>query len=188
MDLQFKNLSLNIISRPRTSSYMVELSLGALLLYDKLTPGTLFPVLVGPPGQERLNQLAKGKSCLPRTNTSNKLGDSGQDCLFYLVYDCRPENCASGYRYGLFLFVFCNSLICDNFRLQIRSKSLDVVYHPSAVKWLIEFLCSPHHRTITQMHIEAMKMRTKKEIFKNWEQILDGRVVCLLLFKLISRN
>lgn len=45
------------------------------------------------------------------------------------------------------------------------------------MKWLGEFLCMPHQKSITQMRIESMKLRTKKELMKNWENILDGHVV-----------
>lgn len=62
-------------------------------------------------------------------------------------------------------------------RLCVKSKCLDVVYQPDAVKWLCEFLCLPHQRNITQSRIEAMKSRTKKELIKNWEQMLDGKEV-----------
>lgn len=63
------------------------------------------------------------------------------------------------------------------FRLSVKTKCLDVVYQPNAVKWLTEFICLPHQRDITQYQIEAMKSRTKRELIKNWEQILEGRVV-----------
>lgn len=45
------------------------------------------------------------------------------------------------------------------------------------MKWLTEFICLPHQRDITQYQIEAMKSRTKRELIRNWEQILEGRVV-----------
>lgn len=92
MELHFKNLHANVVSRPRTSSFLVELSLGALFLHDKLTPGTLFPVLIGPPGQDRLNQLAKSiNPSLPRTA-------SGGESFFYLLYESRPQKSASDVR------------------------------------------------------------------------------------------
>lgn len=49
------------------------------------------------------------------------------------------------------------------------------MYQPNAVRWLTEFVCLPHQRDITQSRIEAMKSRTKRELIRNWEQILDGR-------------
>lgn len=49
------------------------------------------------------------------------------------------------------------------------------MYQPNAVRWLTEFICAPHQRDLAQSRIEAMKTRTKKELFKNWEHMLDGR-------------
>lgn len=61
------------------------------------------------------------------------------------------------------------------------------MYQPNAVRWLTEFLCLPHQRDITHSRIEAMKTRTKKELIKNWEQILDGRdVIPILIFLLLD--
>ncbi|KAK5644974.1 hypothetical protein RI129_006274 [Pyrocoelia pectoralis] len=155
LELQYKNLSLHILSRPRTSSYLVELSLGSLSLHDKLTPNTLFPILVGPPGHDRMLQLTKAR--IPKASSNKALEDS-LDTLFYLAYERKPQNSNSDYR------------------LNVKSKSLDVVYQPGAIKWITEFLCFPHQQNIAQMRIEAVKLRTKKELIKNWEQILDGHV------------
>ncbi|KAK4875461.1 hypothetical protein RN001_011883 [Aquatica leii] len=155
LELQYKDLSLHILSRPRTSSYLVELSLGGLSILDKLTPNSLFPILVGPPGNDRMMQLSKVRGPISKPSSHKNLEDS-LDVLFYLAYEQKPENSLSDYR------------------LNVRSKSLDVVYQPAAVKWLTEFLCFPHQQNITQMRIEAVKLRTKKEFMKNWEQILDG--------------
>ncbi|KAJ3643178.1 hypothetical protein Zmor_025903 [Zophobas morio] len=164
LELEFKNLSLNILSKPRTSSHLVELSLGALYLKDKITFNTMFPVLMGPPGFERTT-FGRSQGPSPRASVASKL-EEGNEYLFYLAYEKKPQN--SG---------------CD-YRLCIRSKCLDVVYQPNAVRWLTEFLCLPHQRDITQSRIEAMKTRTKKELIKNWEQILDGRVVARTTWEL----
>lgn len=179
LELQFKNLSLNIVSRPRTSSYLVELSLGGLYLHDKLTLNTVFPVLVGPPGQERMMQLAKAKGPFTKVASTKSLDDPGES-LFYLAYERKPENSHYDYRLVVIILAFPHLMMkCIYLRLNIKSKSLDVVYQPSAVKWLVEFLCLPHQdqRIITQMRIEAVKIRTKKELIKNWDKILDGSTV-----------
>lgn len=104
LELQFKNLSLNILSRARTSSYSVELSLGGLYLHDKLTQNTLFPILVGPPGQERLMQLAKSRGLITKASSTKNLEDS-IDFLFYLIYERKPENSNSDYRSTLSHFL-----------------------------------------------------------------------------------
>ncbi|XP_044753631.1 vacuolar protein sorting-associated protein 13D [Coccinella septempunctata] len=158
LELEFKNLSLNIVSKPRTQAHLVELSLGALYLKDKITQNSLFSVLVGPPGLERgFVSRSRGPQS-PRVSVVNQL-DSYNECLFYIAYEKKPSNSSADYR------------------LCIQSKCLDIVYQPNAIKWLIEFVCLPHKKNITQSRIEAMKSRTKKELIKNWEQILGGRIV-----------
>lgn len=75
-----------------------------------------------------------------------------------------------------------------SFRLLIKTKCLDVVYQPNAVKWLTEFICLPHQKETTLSHIEAVKSRTKKELIRNWEQILEGKVVCDVILFMCSRK
>ncbi|KAK9889536.1 hypothetical protein WA026_006891 [Henosepilachna vigintioctopunctata] len=158
LELEFKNLSINIVSKPRTDAHLVELSLGALYLKDKIAQNSLFSVLVGPPGYER-TQIARSRTPhSPRVSVVNQL-DYCNDCLFYIAYEKKPQNS-----------------MCD-YRLCIQTKSLDIVYQPNAIKWLLEFVCLPYKKNITQSRIEAMKSRTKKELMKNWEQILGGRTI-----------
>ncbi|XP_066151224.1 intermembrane lipid transfer protein Vps13D isoform X2 [Euwallacea fornicatus] len=159
IELEFKNLSLTLSSKPRTSSHIVELSLEALYLKDRFTKDTMFPVLVGPPGLERTS-AARGRSSnlhSPRASSLIKLEDAEQQ-LFHLIYEKKPPH--SG---------------CD-FGLHVKTKCLDVVYQPNAIKWLTNFMCFPYQRDITQSRIEAMKSKTKLELLKNFEQILEGRV------------
>ncbi|XP_071050524.1 intermembrane lipid transfer protein Vps13D isoform X2 [Onthophagus taurus] len=153
IELEFKNLSLNITSKPRSTSHIVELCLGGMYLKDKITSNTIFPTLIGPPSQER-SSMIRSRGPSPRVS----LMSSNED-LFSLVYEKCPIN--SGYDY----------------KLSVKTKSLDVVYQPAAIKWLLEFLFNPHQRIITHSRIEAMKSRTKKGLIKNWEQMLDGRVL-----------
>lgn len=166
LELEFKNLSVNIVSKPRTQAHLVELSLGALYLKDKITQNSLFTVLIGPPGLERgFVSRARGPQS-PRVSVVNQLDYN--EHLFYMAYEKKPSTSNADYR------------------LCIQSKCLDIVYQPSAIKWLIEFLCLPHKKNMTQSRIEAMKSRTKKELMKNWEQILGGRMVSLFLMLLES--
>lgn len=68
-------------------------------------------------------------------------------------------------------------------RLAVQSQSLDIVYNPSATKWLIDFFTKPHQTHSSQLRqaarhgYNAMKQRTRKELLKNWENILRGSVV-----------
>lgn len=99
LEMEFKNLSLNIVSRPRTCSHVIELSLGGLLLKDKITPNTMFPVLVGPPGFDR-TLVQRGRPS-PRLGlnsaSSGKLEDIAEQ-LFYIVYEKKPIQAGCDYR------------------------------------------------------------------------------------------
>lgn len=90
LELQFKSLSLNIVSKPRTSSHIIELSLGAIYLRDKMTLNTLFPVLVGPPCQERIAG-SRTRVLSPRVSVTT-LGrfEENLDELFHLSYEKKP--------------------------------------------------------------------------------------------------
>lgn len=92
LELQFKNLHANVVSKPRSSSYIIELSLGALYLKDTFTPNTIFSVLVGPPGQDRTPTM-KTKGSSPRLNI---IGNS--EDLFYMKYEKCPSNCRCDYK------------------------------------------------------------------------------------------
>lgn len=48
VELQFSAVLLRVESRPRSSAHAVHASLGAVVLRDRVTPDTLFPVLVAP--------------------------------------------------------------------------------------------------------------------------------------------
>lgn len=98
LELQFKNLSLHIVSKPRTASHVIELSLGAIYLRDKMNLNSLFPVLVGPPGQERLvGNRNRGLS--PRVSvTSLNRFEENLDELFRLTYEKKPPKSNFEYR------------------------------------------------------------------------------------------
>lgn len=98
LEFQFKNLSLNILSKPRTSSHLIELSLGAVYLRDKINTNSLFPVLVGPPGQER-SVSVRSKILSPRVSLTNagKLEDATEH-LFYMAYEKKPPKSSYNYR------------------------------------------------------------------------------------------
>lgn len=61
-----------------------------------------------------------------------------------------------------------------DYSLKIKSQALDIVYNKSAVQWLVDFICKPHQMAATRRRINDMKLRTKQELMKNWEQLLEG--------------
>lgn len=116
VELEFKNLSVVISSKPRSSSHSVELSLDALYLKDKITKDSMFPVLgefptfylqkyvenvlsVGPPGLDRTSVIRVRTSNVhsPRVLSLTKLDDAEQQ-LFRLVYEKKPPHSGCDYR------------------------------------------------------------------------------------------
>ena len=147
MKLQFEKVQLTYESRPRSGSHKFYVSLGALFLHDYLTQNSTFPILVQP-------QTVVGFSSRLRSS-SDKLVTQVPQSLFELTYEKKPLH-----------------LSVDH-SLQINSRSLDVVYNPSAIFWLIDFVCNPHRYSSNQ-RLQAMKRRTRRKLMKNWEQILEG--------------
>lgn len=68
-------------------------------------------------------------------------------------------------------------------RLHIKSQSLDIVYNADAIKWLLDFFVKPHQETgvelkkAAKMRYYSMKQKTKEELLKNWDNILQGHEV-----------
>ena len=52
VEAEFSDLRWDSEVRPRTSTWEFSMSLGALFVRDKLTPGTMFPALVSPQSRE----------------------------------------------------------------------------------------------------------------------------------------
>jgi hypothetical protein len=48
VELQFSGVRVGVESRPRAAAHALHVSLGAVCLRERLTPHTLFPVLVAP--------------------------------------------------------------------------------------------------------------------------------------------
>ena len=152
LQFQFQDLLLDVESRPRSGSHFVGLSLGSILLKDRITNNSEFPDLIKPQNKE--------ETILARQRVGQKkmavLLESIP--LFQLQYERKPL----GYD--------------TDYRLLVKSQSLDIVYNTEALNWLIDFLCKPHKMSEAKMKIEDMKNKTKKELMKNWESILEGHL------------
>lgn len=121
MELQFERVHLSYEARPRSASHKFSISLGALYLHDHFTEDSSFPILVQP----QTIGTAGGSSS--RLRSSEKLSAQSQpQSLFELVYEKSPLH-----------------LSVDH-SLHVTSRSLDVVYNPMAIRWLVDFVCEPH--------------------------------------------
>lgn len=153
MELQFERVHLSYESRPRSSSHKFSISLGALCLRDYFTENSTFPILIQP---QTLNTY--GFSARSR-GVSDKLGFQPLLSLFELVYEKKPLH-----------------MNVDH-SLHVTSRSLDIVYNPMAIHWLIDYIYEPHRSDSSSQRLQAIKRRTRKQIMKNWEQILEGDIV-----------
>lgn len=152
LQLQFENLILSVESRPRSGSHFLGLSLGSILLKDRITVNSEFPDLIKPQVKDEMLSRTKSGSARKSQNLT------GTEPLFQLEYEKRPL-----------------ALMAD-YRLLVKSQSLDIVYNVGAAKWLLDFVSRPHQMSEARKKIEAMKNKTKKEIMKNWEHILKGHL------------
>ena len=48
VELQFSRVRVGIESRPRAASHALHVSLGSVCLRERITPNTLFPILIAP--------------------------------------------------------------------------------------------------------------------------------------------
>lgn len=157
MKLHFEELVLNVESRPRSGSHLISLSLGSILLKDFLTPNTQFPDLIKPQSKdELLLKMKMQKSRLSSSATSPPITEENEP-LFQIEYESKP-------------FIYNT----DN-RLLIKSRSLDIVYNTDVLNWIIDFLSKPHLQS-AQKKFAVMKHKTKMELKKNLNDIIEGRL------------
>lgn len=170
LQLQFQNLLLDIETRPRSGSHLVGLSLGSVLLKDFITEMSEFPDLIKPQVKEDASighnhRRSRGSSFLiGNLNSSNSNSNANlsgllnTEPIFQLNYEQKPLSHTTDYR------------------LLIKTQSLDIVYNIEPIKWIVDFVMKPYQMINTRKKIEAMKNKTKAELIKNWENILEGDV------------
>ncbi|XP_034948002.1 vacuolar protein sorting-associated protein 13D isoform X2 [Chelonus insularis] len=151
IELQFERVNLSYESRPRSGSHKFSISLGALFLHDFLTENSMFPILIQP-------QTISGSSSRLRTSSEKLVVQQPVQPLFELIYEKKPFH------------------VNTDHALHLSTRSLDVVYNPTAIKWLIDFISNPHKNSSAH-RLQAMKKRTRRQLIKNWEQILEGDFV-----------
>lgn len=169
LDMELKNLFCFVEMKPKLTSYRVGISLGSVHLNDKLTSLTEFPHLIKPQNQEMVNQKSLynefislfSKKCSAIVN---------EEPWFQLQYERSPSEHQSDYR------------------LSIKSKSLDVVYNEVAFKWLISFFVEPISN-LKSMRNKPAERRDKDasrlKFFKNWKNVLVGQKVFIYINKYV---
>ncbi|XP_049867189.1 intermembrane lipid transfer protein Vps13D [Pectinophora gossypiella] len=126
VELQFSSVCVRLESRPRASSLLLAVSLGAVCLRERITPNTLFPVLIAPQGMIReglsaMNPSAAAMSWCRAQAAPAPAPPDDHEPLFQLTYEKKP--------FGL---------NCD-YKLWVKSQSLEVVWCAAAARWALGF-------------------------------------------------
>lgn len=159
LDMEFQNLISFVEIKPKFSSYRIGVSLGFVSLNDKLSHCTEFPYLIRPQTQENQKSLYHDFMNLFTKKSSNTVNE---EPWFQLQYEKSPPEHQSDYR------------------LIIKSKSLDVVYNESTFKWLVSFFTTPlnERNNVMRTFIKEHEQRaTRLKFFKNWKSVLMSQKV-----------
>ncbi|XP_062546775.1 intermembrane lipid transfer protein Vps13D [Armigeres subalbatus] len=155
LQFQFQSLKLDVETRPRSGSHYLRLSLGSIHIKDRITPNSQFPDLVKPQAKDDLQVTAKVG---PVKSRSQSLQQTPLEPIFEVQYERKPLSHDTDYR------------------LLVKSQSLDIVYNMDAVKWIVDFLTKPHQQYDTRRKLENMKNKTKMELMRNMKNILEGHL------------
>ena len=186
-EYEFTDTKIECETRPRLKSFKFNLSLGAMYLRDKITPDSVFPLLISPQnvqgaplypksknipsyrtGTSSISNIAKSISnFLPLTSSASPV--THEEPLFYLNYEKRPISNTLG--------------IPIDFRLYLKSQALNIVYNPTVVQCVSNFFTIPDD--LSNLGIERIekglerklaeaKERTKEELKKNINSIFEG--------------
>ncbi|XP_055378948.1 intermembrane lipid transfer protein Vps13D [Condylostylus longicornis] len=163
MEMNFDNLRLDFETRPRSNSHLVELSMGSVCVRDLLTKDSVFPELIKPQNKEdhmptfARYQSQKTASNIKKEQSSSTLNnENGEEPWFQLQYERKPL------------------VYNTDYRLAVKTKSLDIVYNVEAVKWLTEFFMNPLQVANAKQKLEQIKYSTKMKLIKNWKSMLEG--------------
>lgn len=98
LELQFSAVRVGLESRVRAGSLALRVSLGALWLRERVTPGSLFPVLVAP---APLGLVRDALGPAPRARYDPQPPQPPhhtQEPLFQLVYEKKPFGVNADYK------------------------------------------------------------------------------------------
>lgn len=130
VSLKFDNFTAKAYQRP--DSFLADLSLGGLRVYDGTTEGSLFPQIVNAKGQGP-SELPDSLPSPPSKEDSNSSdGKSASDALFHLVFEQNPLDESAD-----------SSVI-------LQLKSIEVIYNPKFVVGVASFFKPP------ETHMESI--------------------------------
>ncbi|XP_046964855.1 vacuolar protein sorting-associated protein 13D [Vanessa cardui] len=148
LELQFSTVCVRVESRPRAGAHALHVSLGGVCLRDRITPRTLFPVLVAPQGLIRDGLSAAGRRdahYAPQPPPA-----AGDEPLFQLSYEKRPAG-----------------VNCD-YKLRVRSSSLEVVWCAAAARWARRWAAAGAGAGA----IAHVRLHTRATLHHHWDRLL----------------
>ncbi|KAI8500253.1 Vacuolar protein sorting-associated protein 13D, partial [Branchiostoma belcheri] len=177
LEVSCSAISLGLELRPRFSSNLLTISLGALRIQDRTTEDTIYPCLLAPQCTEGSQGLPRQFGVYSRAGPSSYLQQtvpkpSSDDPLFNLVYEQKPLKSQADHR------------------LEVTSRAMVIVYNSTAMHKIAEFFRSPHkspglrsqpsETQLTQLaalartRYEQLKTQTQAEIRQTLDQLLEG--------------
>ena len=145
-ELECSPVTLQFESRPRSRGMTFEASVGGLFLRDCATLDSIMPLLVAPQAKEKTQTHARQglASFFPSTSSLSQSESSAnsEQTLFDLVFERKPQRFNADYRFAwrwliVVLTLVVTLFIC--FRLEMRSRPLEIVYNAKAIDRIKSF-------------------------------------------------
>lgn len=157
IEMQFNNLSSFLQLNPLFTSYVVGISLGEIYLLDKTNRDSKHCYLIKP--QTDRSTALNPPDIKQLVNSTNK-----QDPLFQLQYENDDQL---------------------QYRLIIKSKSLDLIYNQDAVDWFLNFF-TPSNK-VQYLIRDKYSSEKERKFLSSWNQMFLGNEVrcCIILLLLL---
>ncbi|EDW18711.2 uncharacterized protein Dmoj_GI13376 [Drosophila mojavensis] len=144
IEMQFNNLSSFLQLNPLFTSYVVGISLGEVYLLDKTNKDSKHCYLIKP--QTDRSTAINSPDIKQLVNSTNK-----QDPLFQLQYENDDQL---------------------QYRLIIKSKSLDLIYNQDAVDWFLNFF-TPSNK-VQYLTRDKYSSEKERKFLSSWNQMFLG--------------
>ncbi|XP_037935876.1 vacuolar protein sorting-associated protein 13D [Teleopsis dalmanni] len=156
-EMQFSNLMSLIEMKSVFNSYLIGISLGSVCLKDILTQKTEFPDLIKPQLKETQSTNCSSPYIDFKKFFIKNLNNEDVEPWFQLQYEKSPVD------------------ITSDFRLVVKSRSLDIVYNKQSFEWLLSFMLQPLHKLRSKQVVQIQRHKTKLKFLDNWKQLLIGQ-------------
>ena len=130
VSLKFDSFTAKAFQRP--DSFLADLSLGSLRVYDGTTEGSLFPQIVNAKGQGATEISDSLPSPISKEDSKQSDGKSTNDALFHLIFEQNPLDGSA------------------DSSIMLQLKSIEVIYNPKFVVGVTNFFKPP------ETHMESI--------------------------------